>query len=298
MASGTWLTSWNKLRDHFETEALNGPPVHLCFEAPPRSSEEFVKAFRLCDFWVNPYSQETTSIPRMIAMGMGNIGHYGMPGTVGSFTWFIIHPNVARVTQRIHSMEELDLSLHEAAVVERRFCQLADFAGQLFVEMGQDAPLRPIRQDFITPDRRGWLSILHGLAVDMNARRCPGALRVEALLPKCLPFNCHPELALSIDTIHPEPFAASVGVIELIIKVLEGKRAAEGIPIEYRTRNLTKGESASYHSGGRVANPTKYFERLIEKGAISPPEGSGQQWVFDIRDFPLEVHEKLRRKKL
>src|SRR5262245_25552156 len=70
--------------------------------------------------------------------------------------------------------------------------------------------------------------------------------------------------------------------------------ADQEIPQEYRTRMLTKKEAAKLHAGVGASNPTTYINRLIESKQITQPMGSGQKWVFDIRDFPQNAHEKLR----
>ena len=66
------------------------------------------------------------------------------------------------------------------------------------------------------------------------------------------------------------------------------------IPAEHRTRTLTKSQAASLHADQKIENPTSYFAHLVKNGRIAKPMGSGQKWVFDIRDFPASTHDKLR----
>jgi len=68
---------------------------------------------------------------------------------------------------------------------------------------------------------------------------------------------------------------------------------------EFQTRTMTKSEAGAKH-GDQPSNPRQYIGRLIEKGpdggGICKPMGSGQQWVFDIRDFPEAVQESISPK--
>ena len=43
-----------------------------------------------------------------------------------------------------------------------------------------------------------------------------------------------------------------------------------------------------------MKNGVSYIDRLVEKGLIKKPMGSGQKWIFDIQDFPQSTHDKLR----
>ena len=60
-------------------------------------------------------------------------------------------------------------------------------------------------------------------------------------------------------------------------------------------RHLSKKEAAKLHNNGEaVRNPTAYFNRLIEKGDLTPPRGSGKQWRYVIHEFPAGAHDKMR----
>jgi len=62
---------------------------------------------------------------------------------------------------------------------------------------------------------------------------------------------------------------------------------------------MTKSE-AGIKLGDRPSNPVQYTDRLIKKGpengGINQPMGSGQQWTFNIRDFPEHVRDAIRPK--
>lgn len=67
------------------------------------------------------------------------------------------------------------------------------------------------------------------------------------------------------------------------------------IPDLYLTRILTKAEAAAIHFGREHPNPTTYICGLVRAGLMTQPQGSGQKWRFDIRDFDASAHGKLQR---
>ena len=58
------------------------------------------------------------------------------------------------------------------------------------------------------------------------------------------------------------------------------------IPVEHLTRVVSKAVAAPLHAMRKVTNPTKYFDELIRRGVVTQPIGGGQNWQFDIREFP------------
>jgi hypothetical protein len=61
------------------------------------------------------------------------------------------------------------------------------------------------------------------------------------------------------------------------------------------SRWITKNEAARLHAGCKKANASAYFDRLIEAGKITPPEGTkgGHLWRFYVRDFPPATRGEL-----
>jgi len=70
--------------------------------------------------------------------------------------------------------------------------------------------------------------------------------------------------------------------------------SGKGIPLEHRSRAMSKAEAARFHSDMKPANPTTYFKSRIAKGSVTAPIGSGQLWQFDVRDFPEAVREEMK----
>ena len=78
-----------------------------------------------------------------------------------------------------------------------------------------------------------------------------------------------------------------------------GEESITAILPEFRTRVMNKSEAAR-KLGYKDSNPPQHIDRLIAKdhsnGGIREPIGSGQQWIFDIRDFPEAVRGSISPK--
>lgn len=119
-------------------------------------------------------------------------------------------------------------------------------------------------------------------------------------------------LAASQSGADPEPFnklvyggskfvrSDSLGLACSLLRttLISGAQTADSIsdiPHEHRTLTVSKADAAKlYNNGIAVRNPTDFFDKLIGKGLLTKPLGSGHKWQFDIRQFPDSAQDKLR----
>jgi len=75
-------------------------------------------------------------------------------------------------------------------------------------------------------------------------------------------------------------------------------RNAKGltIPSEYRTKPIGKGKAASLLGQNSGSSGVQWLNACIEDGTINCEPHTRQKNVFDIRQFPANVHDQLRPK--